>query len=123
MKTIRVVAAIICDNMSAPSRIFATARGYGEFKGQWEFPGGKIEAGNLQRMHFIEKSEKNWIPKLKSEISFVRLNMIIRRSIFRWTAFLQKYGKVNWCSKRLRRPGGLPKVNYMRYSGFRRTFR
>lgn len=45
MKTIRVVAAIICDDMTNPSRIFATARGYGEFKGQWEFPGGKIEAG------------------------------------------------------------------------------
>lgn len=45
MKTIRVVAAIICDNMKNPSRIFATARGYGEFKGQWEFPGGKIEEG------------------------------------------------------------------------------
>ena len=45
MKTIRVVAAIICDNMDTPSRIFATAKGYGEFKGQWEFPGGKIEAG------------------------------------------------------------------------------
>ena len=45
MKTIRVVAAIICDDMNAPSRIFATARGYGEFKGQWEFPGGKIEEG------------------------------------------------------------------------------
>lgn len=45
MKTIRVAAAIICDNMKAPTRIFATARGYGEFKGQWEFPGGKVEAG------------------------------------------------------------------------------
>lgn len=45
MKTIRVAAAIICDNLEAPSRIFATARGYGEFKGQWEFPGGKLEAG------------------------------------------------------------------------------
>ena len=45
MKTIRVVAAIICDDMKNPSRIFATARGYGEFKGQWEFPGGKIEEG------------------------------------------------------------------------------
>ena len=39
MKTIKVVAAIIiCEN-----RVFATQRGYGEFKGGWEFPGGKIE--------------------------------------------------------------------------------
>lgn len=45
MKTVRVVAAIICDDKKNPSRIFATARGYGEFKGQWEFPGGKIEEG------------------------------------------------------------------------------
>lgn len=42
-KIIRVVAAIICDSMEEPTSIFATARGYGEFKGQWEFPGGKIE--------------------------------------------------------------------------------
>lgn len=45
MKTIRVAAAIICDDMEEPTKIFATAKGYGEFKGQWEFPGGKIEAG------------------------------------------------------------------------------
>lgn len=45
MKTIKVVAAVICDSLQAKSRIFATARGYGEFKGQWEFPGGKIEPG------------------------------------------------------------------------------
>ena len=41
MKTIRVVAAIIRRN----DKIFATQRGYGEFKGGWEFPGGKIEEG------------------------------------------------------------------------------
>ena len=43
MKTIRVVAAVICDSFEDTTKIFATARGYGEFKGQWEFPGGKIE--------------------------------------------------------------------------------
>lgn len=43
MKTIKVVAAVICDSFQSKTRIFATARGYGEFKGQWEFPGGKIE--------------------------------------------------------------------------------
>ena len=41
MKTIRVVAAVIKDG----DKIFATERGYGDFKGGWEFPGGKIEAG------------------------------------------------------------------------------
>lgn len=41
MKIVRVVAAVILDG----DRIFATARGYGEYKGWWEFPGGKIEAG------------------------------------------------------------------------------
>ena len=41
MKTVRVVAAVI----RSGERIFATARGYGEFKGRWEFPGGKIEPG------------------------------------------------------------------------------
>ena len=42
MKTIEVVAAVIFD---AEGRIFATQRGYGEWKDWWEFPGGKIEAG------------------------------------------------------------------------------
>ena len=41
MKIVRVVAAVIRDG----DRIFAPARGYGEYKGWWEFPGGKIEAG------------------------------------------------------------------------------
>lgn len=46
MKTIRVVAAVIraVNNKNKPV-IFATQRGYGEFKGGWEFPSGKIESG------------------------------------------------------------------------------
>ena len=46
MKTIRVVAAIIkAKNEKGEPIIFATQRGYGDFKGGWEFPGGKIEEG------------------------------------------------------------------------------
>ena len=41
MKTIEVVAAIIIRN----NEVFATQRGYGDWKGWWEFPGGKIESG------------------------------------------------------------------------------
>lgn len=43
MKTIRVVAAVILSE----GKIFATQRGYGDFKGGWEFPGGKIEEGEM----------------------------------------------------------------------------
>lgn len=45
MKTICVVAAVICDAIQTKHKIYATARGYGDYKGQWEFPGGKIEPG------------------------------------------------------------------------------
>lgn len=45
MKTIRVVAAVICDSIENKTKIFSTTRGYGDLKGGWEFPGGKIEAG------------------------------------------------------------------------------
>lgn len=45
MKTIRVTAAVIRKD----DRVFATARGYGDYKGGWEFPGGKIEPGETPR--------------------------------------------------------------------------
>lgn len=43
MKTVNVVAAIICDDLNRKNKVFATQRGYGEYKDGWEFPGGKIE--------------------------------------------------------------------------------
>ena len=43
MKTINVVAAVIFKD----GKIFATQRGYGAFKDGWEFPGGKVEPGEL----------------------------------------------------------------------------
>lgn len=51
MKTVSVVAAVIKDN----DRIFATARGYGEYKGWWEFPGGKIEQGETPQQALIRE--------------------------------------------------------------------
>lgn len=49
MKTVKVVAAVICDSMENKNKIFATQRGYGDFKGGWEFPGGKIEEGETPK--------------------------------------------------------------------------
>lgn len=43
MKTVNVVAAVICDDLNRKNKVFATQRGYGEYKDGWEFPGGKIE--------------------------------------------------------------------------------
>lgn len=51
MKTIHVVAAIIKDG----NKIFATQRGYGEFKGGWEFPGGKIEPNETKEQALIRE--------------------------------------------------------------------
>ena len=51
MKTIEVVAAILRDG----DKIFATQRGYGDFKGKWEFPGGKIEQNETHENALIRE--------------------------------------------------------------------
>lgn len=56
MKTVRVVAAIIIHDQ----KVFATQRGYGEFKDGWEFPGGKIETG--------ETPEEALVREIKEEL-------------------------------------------------------
>ena len=51
MKTIRVTAAVIVHE----GRIFATQRGYGPYKDGWEFPGGKIEAGETPEQTIVRE--------------------------------------------------------------------
>ena len=46
---------MICDSLQAKTRIFATARGYGEFKGMWEVPGGKIEPGETPQQALVRE--------------------------------------------------------------------
>ena len=65
MKTIKVVAAIICDDMKEKNKIFATARGYGELKGGWEFPGGKVEPGETSQQALIREIIEELDTKIK----------------------------------------------------------
>ena len=60
-KVIRVVAAIIVDD----GKIFATQRGYGDFKGGWEFPGGKIEAGETPQEALIREIKEELEVEIK----------------------------------------------------------
>ena len=55
MKTIKVVAAVIQRQKNDKKEIFVTQRGYGEFAGGWEFPGGKIEEGETPQDALIRE--------------------------------------------------------------------
>ena len=80
MKQIHVVAAII----KADNKIFATQRGYGEFQGMWEFPGGKIEANESKEAALIREIKEeldvdiqveDWITRLEYDYPNFHLSM------------------------------------------------
>lgn len=77
MKTIKVVAAVIKkDNL-----IFATQRGYGEFKDKWEFPGGKIEEN--------ETKEEALIREIKEELNAsISIDSFIKQIKYDYPSFL-----------------------------------
>ena len=65
MNTIHVVAAVICDSFDKKQKIFATAKGYGEFKGKWEFPGGKVETGETPQQALVREIQEELATKVR----------------------------------------------------------
>lgn len=66
MKTINVVAAVIIRSSNdGTKQVFATQRGYGEFKDGWEFPGGKIEAGEAPQTALAREIREELATEIK----------------------------------------------------------
>lgn len=68
-KTVKVTAAVICRE----NKIFATQRGYGDYKDWWEFPGGKIESGESPK----QALKREILEELAAEISVGRKIMTV----------------------------------------------
>ena len=109
MKTVKVVAAVIEDN----GNILATQRGYGDFKGGWEFPGGKIEKGetpqealkreiyeelNIEILvnHLIDKAEYTYKSK---DLNFQLLIYFFWCKIIGGDLTLKEHQDARWLSK------------------------
>lgn len=84
-KVIKVVAAIIRDG----DKIYATQRGYGEFKGGWEFPGGKIEEGETPEQALIREIKE----ELDTEIEVGELIDVVEYDYSTFHLLMNCY----WC--------------------------
>lgn len=105
MKTVRVVAAVIRKD----DKIFATQRGYGEFKDGWEFPGGKIEEGETPEQALAREIKEELdteikVGKLIDTIEFDYPNFHLSMDCF-WCEIVQgelelrEHESARWLSK------------------------
>ena len=101
MKTVKVVAAIIRDG----NKVFATQRGYGDYKDGWEFPGGKVEPG--------ETAQQALVREIKEE-----LDTDIAVGDYLTTAFGAELWTGPLSLRSMRPPGGLMCITSTVLSGF-----
>lgn len=105
MKTVRVVAAVIRKD----DKIFATQRGYGEFKDGWEFPGGKIEEGETPEQALVREIKEELdtdinVGELIDTIEYDYQNFHLSMDCF-WCEILQgelelkEHESARWLSK------------------------
>lgn len=105
MKTVRVVAAVIRKD----DKIFATQRGYGEFKDGWEFPGGKIEKGETPEQALVREIKEELdtdinVGELIDTIEYDYQNFHLSMDCF-WCEILQgelelkEHESARWLSK------------------------
>ena len=104
MKTINVVAAVI----KMDNKIFATQRGYGEFKGGWEFPGGKIESGETTQEALVREIKEelgatikvgNLIDTVEYDYSNFHLNMqVFWGEVISGKLVLKEHQAARWLS-------------------------
>lgn len=105
MKTIRVAAAVIREG----NKVFSTARGYGDDKGQWEFPGGKIEPGESPRQALVREIKEEldteiqvgeWIETVEYDYPTFHLSMdCFWCRVVRGNLVLKEAQEARWMSR------------------------